>query len=118
MMGTALLSAPLLLAGVVALPPVSAPAVSRAEIDGFVRQVKSCWSILPEDVGSGLSVTLRISLGRDGLVTDTEIVEVFESEIGQRLARSALRALVQCAPYDFSTDSYEQWKQLEITLQP
>jgi len=113
MTGTALL-----FAAVVELSPAPVQAVSQAEVDGFVERVKSCWTILPEDLNSGLSVTLLVSLDRDGSVTGTEIVEVFESEIGQRLARSAIRAIVQCAPYSFSTDTYEQWKQLEITLQP
>ena len=117
-MGTSLLSPALLLAAVVAAPVVDQAGVSQAEIDGFVRQVKSCWNLPPDDIGSGLGVTLQIELDRDGAVIDSAIAEAAQSEIGQRIARSALRAVVQCAPYTFSPDSYAHWRQLRIVLQP
>jgi hypothetical protein len=92
--------------------------VSPAEIESFVQQVKSCWTILPEDVNSGVGVTLLVELDRDGTIDNTQIAEADDSPVGQRIARSALRAVERCAPYAFSAETYALWKQLRITLQP
>ena len=108
----------LLAAAVTAAPEAGQPAVSQVEIDGFAVRLKSCWNLLPEDVGTGLDVTLLIKLDRDGVVVGSEIEAAAQSDAGQRIARSALRAVVQCAPYTFSPDTYARWQQLRITLQP
>jgi len=108
----------LLFTAVVAAAPVAKQRITQAEIELFVGQVKSCWNILPEDINSGLNVTLLIDLARDGSVTGNEIGEAFESAAGQRLARSAMRAVEQCAPYAFSVETYEEWKHLELELRP
>ena len=107
-----------MLVAVVVAAPVSKQHITQAEIERFAWQVKSCWNILPEDINSGLSVTLLIDLARDGSVIGNEIGEAFESAAGQRLARSAMRAVERCAPYTFSVETYEEWKHLELELRP
>jgi hypothetical protein len=108
----------LIFAAVAAQVPAPNQRVSQAEIELFVNQVKSCWDILPEDINSGLNVTLVIDLDRDGSVTGNEIVEARESVAGRRIARAAMRAVEQCAPYTFSAETYEEWKHLELELRP
>jgi len=92
--------------------------VSQAEIKAFVDRLVSCWSIAPEDLGSGRTVTLRVSLEKDGSVSKAEAVNQDKSVAGRRVAAAAIRAVEQCAPYSFPAESYEAWKTLEIDLQP
>lgn len=113
MMGTALM-----FAAVVASAPVSQQQITQAEVDQFVWQVKSCWSILPEDINSGVIVTVLVDLARDGSVTGTEMGGSLQSAAEQRLARSAVRAVERCAPYVFSVETYEEWKHLKLELRP
>ncbi|WP_332700565.1 hypothetical protein [Devosia sp.] len=108
----------LIFAAVAAQAPAPNQRVSQAEIERFVWQVKSCWNILPDDINSGLSVTLLIDLNRDGSVTGNEIGEAVESAAGLRIARAAVRAVEQCAPYTFSAETYHEWKHLELELRP
>ena len=107
--------------GVVALlasVPATAQEVSWAEIDGFLTQVKSCWSLSPDDIASGKTVSVRMALTPAGEIENIEIIDPDKSLAGQRLAAGAIRALERCAPYSFSAESYESWKTLEIDLHP
>jgi len=107
--------------GVVALlasVPVFAQEVSQAEIDGFLTQVKSCWSLSPDDLASGKTATVRVALTRAGEIENIEIINPDKSAAGRRIAAGAVRALERCAPYSFSAESYESWKTLEIDLHP
>lgn len=97
---------------------VYAQDVTQAELSSFVEKLKSCWTIAPDDVGSGRTVTLRVTLTPDGAVEQAEIVDPDKSAAGRRLAAGAIRAVERCAPYSFSAESFEQWKKLEIDLQP
>jgi hypothetical protein len=98
--------------------PALAQGISQGEIEGFVQQVKSCWAPTPEDVASGLSARIHVELDPAGAVLSTEIIDADKSQAGRRIATGAIRALERCAPYSFSAESYEQWKTLEIELQP
>lgn len=111
------LAAPFLAALIVG-GPVLAQDISQAEIEGFVQQVKSCWALTPEDAASGLSAKIRVELDAAGAVLTTEIIDADKSQAGRRIATGAIRALERCAPYSFSAETYEQWKTLEIELQP
>ncbi len=107
--------------GVVALlasGPATAQEISRAEIDGFLTQVKSCWSLSPDDIASGKTVSVRMALTPAGEIENIEIIHPDKSLAGQSLAAGAIRALERCAPYSFSAESYESWKTLEIDLHP
>lgn len=100
------------------VPGAKAQEIDRNEIEAFVAQVRSCWSLPPADVGSRQTIKLRLSLAPDGSVTETAVVDPEKSEAGRRLAASAIRAVERCAPYSFSAETYEAWKTLEIDLQP
>ncbi|KKB76028.1 hypothetical protein VW35_20080 [Devosia soli] len=112
--------APLTALAIVALlsPGAEAQEVSQVELEAFVEQVKSCWTIAPADIGSGRSVKLRVALALDGAVTDASVIDPDKSEAAQRLATGAIRAVERCAPYSFSAESYDVWKTLEVDLQP
>ncbi|MBO9589859.1 hypothetical protein [Devosia sp.] len=106
------------LAVLFAASPVQAQEVSQAEIGGFLQQVKSCWALTPDDAASGLSVKIRMELDPAGAILRTEIIDANKSAAGRHIATGAIRALERCAPYSFSAETYEQWKTLEIELQP
>ncbi|MET0436349.1 MAG: hypothetical protein ABW043_02520 [Devosia sp.] len=117
MMVSRALAAPLIAALLVTGPALSQD-INQAEIEGFVQQVKSCWALTPEDAASGLSAKIRVELDPTGAVLTTEIIDADKSQTGRRIATGAIRALERCAPYSFSAETYEQWKTLEIELQP
>lgn len=94
--------------------------LSQTAIDGLVARIKTCWNLLPSDFNSGMNVTLRVSMNRDGSVSGTpQVVSSDPSPAGQGIARAAQRAVMGCAPYSMlSADAYEQWRQIEIELRP
>ena len=92
--------------------------LSQSEIDGFVAKIKQCWTVMPADYG--MSVTLSVSMNRDGSVSGTPtIVSSDQSASGLMLARAAQRAVTSCGPYTMlSASSYDQWRQIEVELRP
>jgi outer membrane biosynthesis protein TonB len=94
--------------------------LSQTAIDGLVARIKDCWQLLPSDFNSGMNVTLRVSMNRDGSVNGTpQVLSADPSPAGQGIARAAQRAVLGCAPYSMlSADSYEQWRQIEVELRP
>jgi hypothetical protein len=93
--------------------------LSRSEIDGLIGQIKQCWSLLPGEIDSGLSVRLMVSLNQDGTVSGTpQVLEADSSPLGGSMARAAQRAVMQCGPYRLSSASYDQWRQIDVTLRP
>lgn len=94
--------------------------LSQNAIDGLVAKIKTCWNLLPSDFNSGMTVTLRMSMNRDGTVVGTpQIVAADQSPAGQSMARAAQRAVVQCGPYSMlSADAYNEWQQIEVELRP
>ncbi len=95
--------------------------LSQSEIAGLVAQIRQCWTVnlLPEELGSGLSVRLLVSMNRDGSVAGTPMVlEQDPSTIGGSMARSAQRAVMNCGPYRLSAETYSQWQELDVVLRP
>jgi hypothetical protein len=93
--------------------------LSRSEIDGLVSQIKGCWQLLPSDFGSGMDVRLMVSLNPDGTVSGTpQITQADPSPQGGQIARAAVRAVVACGPYRLSSASYNEWRQIDVTLRP
>src|SRR5690606_3928292 len=94
--------------------------LSQTAIDGLVARIKTCWNLLPSDFNSGMNVTLRVSMNRDGSVNGTpQVIAADPSPAGQGIARAAQRAVMQCGPYSMlSADAYDQWRQIEVELRP
>ncbi len=94
--------------------------LSQTAIDGLVARIKNCWNLLPSDFNSGMNVTLRVAMNRDGSVNGTpQVVSADSSAAGGAIARAAQRAVMQCGPYSMlSADAYDEWRSIEIELRP
>jgi outer membrane biosynthesis protein TonB len=91
--------------------------------DAIRSQVQSCWLVpagAPE--AENLVVRLKISLNPDGsLSRPPEIVD--QGKIGQSdyyrvAAESARRAVQKCSPLKLPVDSYDLWRDIELTFDP
>jgi hypothetical protein len=99
----------------------NAATLSQSEIAGLVAQIRQCWTVnlLPEELGSGLSVRLLVSMNPDGSVAGTPLViDQGASPIASSMARSAVNAVMNCGPYRLSAESYTQWQELDVVLRP
>ena len=91
--------------------------------DAIRSQVQSCWLVpagAPE--AENLVVRLRISLNPDGsLSRPPEIVDqgrLGQSDYYRVAAESARRAVQKCSPLKLPVDSYDLWRDIELTFDP
>jgi TolA protein len=93
--------------------------LSQSEIAGLQAKIKQFWVLLPSETESGLTVTLRVNLNQDGSVAGTpQVIAADPSPLGASMGRAAQRAVLQAAPFSLSADSYNEWREIEITLRP
>ena len=94
--------------------------LSEVELHALTVQAKRCWNIPAEWTNSRqVSVTVRFRLNRDGTVTGTPtVVEFPATEIGKTAADDAVRAVIQCGPFDLPSDKYEQWNDVQLRFEP
>ena len=85
----------------------------------MIGKIKQFWNLLPSETESGLSVRLLVSLNRDGSVSGRRRCwKPIRRPTGASMARAAQRAVAQAAPFSLSADSYEEWRQIDVTLRP
>ena len=86
------------------------------------RQIGYCWrgiEDLPQE--DQIDVTIGMKLERDGTLSENaKPVSPRSRPVGRSgLAYDlAFRAVSKCAPYNLPEDSYEQWKEIEVTIGP
>jgi hypothetical protein len=109
------------LGGGFAAPPIGTIQPAYDFTAPFRERVSSC-SAMPAgiDVGDKISVTLRVSLNRDGtLASPPQLLGSIASPKAQALMQSAIQALQKCQPYTMlPADRYKDWKTLDLTFFP
>lgn len=86
------------------------------------RQIGYCWNgvaDLPKE--DQIDVLIRIELDRDGKLSKApKLMNPSSRPIGRSgiPVDLALRAVLKCQPYKLPEDSYEQWKQIDVTIGP
>ena len=99
----------------------TAARLSQSEIDALRRRLSECWS---PPVGAAnapnLKVVFRVLFNRDGTVAaQPAMVAGTASPFGPAMAESAKRAILTCQPFKMlRADTYDQWKDIEITFDP
>lgn len=80
--------------------------------------VLKCFNFLPQDIGIGAEVDLAVDLNVDGTVAKVEVTRYTpDDDTGYRIARSAYRAVMACAPYE-STGASSKTITLKIDERP
>jgi hypothetical protein len=94
--------------------------MTQSEIDALRSQVQRCWNIPvgwtdPNDV----TVTIRFSLNQDGTVNGVPSIQQYPaSQYGTVAAESAVRAVLQCGPYQLPVEKYELWSEVQMRFSP
>ena len=95
--------------------------LSQGELAALRQRLSECWSppIGARDADR-LRVVIRVVFNPDGTVARTpSLVEATVSPLGPATAESAMRAILRCQPFNMlKPDTYEQWKDIEITFDP
>jgi outer membrane biosynthesis protein TonB len=95
--------------------------LSQSELDALRRRLSECWS---PPVGAAnapnLKVVIRVLFKKDGSVASApQLVAGTPSPYGPAMAESAKRAILSCQPFNMlRAESYELWKDIEITFDP
>ena len=90
------------------------------EIDAFRAQIVRCWSPPVGGLGGDpIVVKLSIRLREDGsLKTHPDVMNSVPSPFFRPVADSAVRAVIQCQPYNMPRDKYSQWQNILLTFDP
>lgn len=86
------------------------------------RQISYCWNgiaDLPKE--DQINVVVRVELARDGqLQNSPRLISPRSRPVGRSgiPVDYALRAVNKCAPYKLPADTYDQWKQIDVTIGP
>ena len=90
-------------------------------VDALRQKVESCWNV-PAGVrdAEGLRVRVRFQMSPEGLVTGgPEVLNAMAHPAFDAAARSAVRAVLACQPYDFlPPEKYEAWKDIILNFDP
>jgi len=90
-------------------------------VDALRQKVESCWNV-PAGVrdAEGLRVRVRFQMSPEGLVTGgPEVLNTMAHPAFDAAARSAVRAVLACQPYDFlPPEKYEAWKDIILNFDP
>ncbi len=100
------------------------PPLTGAERDALRVAVQECWVV---DVGSqaaNVTVTLAMSMNRDGTVVENSL-RLVSAEGGEGRAvdtayQAARRAVLRCGQggYDLPPEKYDRWRDIEMTFNP
>ena len=102
----------------------SGPPLSGGEKDALRVAVQNCWSV---DVGSqsaNVTVTVAVSMNRDGTVVGGQVTQVSASggdDTAQRTAfEKARRAILRCqrGGFPLPAEKYDHWREIEMTFNP
>ncbi|MBZ9936699.1 cell envelope biogenesis protein TolA [Mesorhizobium sp. BR1-1-16] len=94
--------------------------MSQSELDALRSQVQRCWNLPvgwtdPREV----TVTIRFKLNQDGTVNGTPSIEQYPaSNYGTVAAEGAVRAVLQCGPYQLPAEKYDQWSEVQMRFSP
>ncbi|WP_018181295.1 hypothetical protein [Kaistia granuli] len=94
--------------------------MTQSEIDALRSQVQRCWNI---PVGwtdpSEVTVTIRFKLNQDGSVSGVPSIQQYPaSQYGTVAAESAVRAVMQCGPYQLPVEKYDLWSEIQMRFSP
>lgn len=94
--------------------------MSANEVDAFRAQISRCWTPPVGGLGGDpIIVKLRIALKEDGsLARPPEVSNQMVSPFFRPAADSAVRAVMQCQPYQMPADKYGQWRDMLLTFDP
>ena len=107
--------------------PAGGPALTQGQRDGFRLAVQNCWNLgtVSTEVMNTV-ITVGFEMTRDGFPRTDTIRVVNRSggsdasaQIALERARSAIIACArQSGGYDLPEESFEQWREVEITFDP
>jgi TolA protein len=93
--------------------------MTQRELDAFVAQVRKCWNPPPGASDNKLLATLRVTLNQDGSVAARpQVVESSAHALGPAFASSAVRAIMQCGPYQLPADKFALWHDFDAVFTP
>jgi len=94
--------------------------MTQSELDALRAQVQRCWNL---PVGwtnpAEVTVTIRFKLNQDGTVNGIPSIEQYPaSQYGTVAAEGAVRAVLQCGPYQLPIEKYDQWSEVQMRFSP
>ena len=98
----------------------NAPALSQSEIDALRAQIQRCWNP-PAGAADlrNLRVEFNIRLRQDGsLAAEPVLLSRSSGPFSQVFAESAMRAVLQCQPYNLPAAKYEAWRDVDVGFRP
>jgi hypothetical protein len=96
--------------------------ITQSEVAALKARLFRCWNppVAVREAGS-LVVTVRIRLLADGSLAGTpEVIDQVYDPLMQIAAESAVRAVVQCAPFGdiLRPENYASWSEIEFRFDP
>ena len=107
-----------------AVAEAAGPPRSSGERDALRGSVQYCWSV---DVGSqsaNVTVTVAVSMNRDGTVVNNQVRQVEASGGDARAQQAAFekarRAILRCqrGGFPLPPEKYDHWQEIEMTFNP
>ncbi|MCG8563403.1 MAG: hypothetical protein MI824_26730 [Hyphomicrobiales bacterium] len=94
--------------------------LSMNEIDALRARISQCWSPPVGGMGAdAVKVRLRLQLGQDGSLSRApQVMNREASPFFQAAADSAVRAVLQCQPYQLPAAKYAAWRDMVLNFDP
>jgi hypothetical protein len=105
-------------------PTPTGPPLTEVEREGLRLAVRECWNVNPSSEAARITVTVALSMERNGKPVAFSIRLLTASEGAQSSVRAAFeaasRAIQRCgnSGYDLPAEKYDRWRDIEITFNP
>ena len=95
-------------------------AMTFNEIDALRARISQCWNPPVGGLGAdAIKVKLRLRLREDGALSqEPEVVNRAGSPYFRAAADAAVRAVMQCQPYELPAKKYAQWRDMILNFDP
>lgn len=79
--------------------------------------MRNCWNPTLAERSDGVVVRLLVAMNQDGSVRGTpQILNQINSSLIGLSSRAAQRKVRACGPFRLPADKYEQWREIDVTL--
>ncbi len=94
--------------------------LTHTQLDLLKAQISRCWNPPIGIKGAEKHIaSLFISLNRDGSLTRRPVpIKATGTNVEKIFVESAVRAVMQCAPYNLPVANYKVWKELRLNFDP
>lgn len=98
-------------------PTGQAAKLTQSELGALIAQMQRCWNPTLAERSGGVVIRLMVAMNTDGTVNGLpQILSDVSTPLAGLSARTAARKVESCGPFNLPPDKYDNWREIDVTL--